>query len=213
MPQNLQILKLDAGNAFGQQGRAMAISNMAAEDTTILDQYKLTTTDLSPYNVLVVTDFIDQEYLFEQRDVILDFLNAGKIVIASTHIFRAWLPNVNFFMPKPIFKHSDYELVVANDSTIFEGVDMQELAYRKQVSGFYARGYHPVTVKDAEVLLTFTDGTPITYVDRTSTNGTMLVHSARDLLSYATGDNTTSRITPQTKEWLKEELQRLSEGK
>ncbi|MER1998426.1 MAG: phosphate starvation-inducible protein PhoH [Lysinibacillus sp.] len=209
----LNIVKLDGGNAFGEAGRAMAPSNIPSEHISIMDQYQLNDETLSQYNVLIVTDFIDQEFLLEQKNVIENFLNEGKIVVACTHMFRPWLPNVNPFMPKEIRKHSDYEMMPTATPGFFAGVDMQELAYRKGVSGFYARGYHPAPVKDAEVMLTFLDGTPITYVDRSSTAGTIVAHSARDLTSYATGDNTTKLIASQFKTWLGEELARLEEAK
>lgn len=207
----LSIIKLDGGHAFGREGRAMA-DDTPMDNVTYLDQYDLHTADLSTYNVLVITDFIDQEYLYAQREVIKNFLNAGKIILACTHIFRAWLPSTGLFMPKEIRKHSDYEMQVLKEDSFFAGVDMKELAYRKGVSGFYARGSHPVTNKDAEVVLAFTDGTPITVIDRTSTNGVIVSHAARDLLAYATGDNTTKRITPQVLAWLEQELTRLKEN-
>ena len=212
MPE-IKIIKLDAGHAFGKEGRAMAASNESMEHVTNLDQYQLATTDLTPYNVLVVTDFIDQEYLFENKEVIQAFLDAGKIVVACTHMFRPWLPGSNLFMPKPIHKYADYEMQVVKEDSFFRGVDMKELAYRKGVSGFYSRGYHPLTNKEAEVVLAFLDGTPITYIDRSTTKGTIVAHSARDLLTYATGDNSTQLISKQFMEWLGEELENLAGGK
>lgn len=209
----IKILKLDGGHAFGREGRVMAASNTPMKDVTHLDQYELTAFDLSSFNVLVVTDFIDQEYLLEHKEMIEQFLNDGKIVVACTHIFRPWLPGVNLFMPKTIRNHADYEMQVMKEDSFFRGVEMQELAYRKGVSGFYSRGYHPVTNKDAEVLLAFLDGTPITYIDRSTTNGTVVIHSARDLLTYATGENTTQLIAKQFMEWLRGELEDLAGGK
>lgn len=209
----MNILKLTGGHAFEKEGRAMAASNEPMPHVTNLDQYKLATTNVSDFNVLVITDFIDQEYLFEQKHIIEQFLNDGKIVLACTHIFRNWLPGVNPFMPKIIYKHTDYEMTVVNEHPLFQGVNMHELTYRKGVSGFYARGYHPLTNMDAEIVLTFTDGTPITYIDRTTTKGTIVVHAARDLLSYATGDNSTQLIAKQTLQWIEQELTLLEEEK
>ena len=209
----LKILKLDGGHAFGLSGRAMAAANEPMDYVTNLDQYQLNQKDLSEFNVLVITDFIDQEYLFEQKAIIEQFLREGKIVVACTHVFRPWLPGVNPFMPKLMKNHSDYEMKVMKEDSFFRGVDMKELAYRKGVSGFYSRGYHPLTNKDAEVLLAFLDGTPITYIDRTTTNGTIVAHAARDLLTYATGENSTQLIAKQFMEWLSEEVEQLGGGK
>ena len=204
-----KIVKLDGGHAFSLEGRAMNASNEPMEHVSFIDQYDISKAALSEYNVLVVTDFIDQEHLYEQKQVIEDFLNEGKIVVANTHIFRPWLPGVGLFMPKEIKKHSDYLMESAHDNTFYKGVDMMELAYRKGVSGFYARGSHPVVNKESEVMLQFTDGTPIVFIDRTATKGTVVAGSCRDFLSYATGENSTQLITPQFLAFLDEELIRL----
>lgn len=204
-----KIVKLDGGHAFSLEGRAMNASNEPMDHVTLLDQYEISTADLSDFNVLVVTDFIDQEHLYEQKQVIEDFLNEGKIVVACTHIFRPWLPGVGLFMPKEIRKHSDYLMEPVSEHTFYRGVDMMELAYRKGVSGFYARGSHAVVNKDSEVMLQFTDGTPIVFIDRSASKGTVVAASSRDLLTYATGENTTQLITPQFLAWLNEELLRL----
>lgn len=209
----LKILKLDAGHAFNQDTRLMAPVNIKHPNITNVDQYELEHINLDEFNVIAITDFIDQEYLYEQKQLIEDFLNEGKIVIACTHIFRRWLPGTHLFMPKMIYKHTDYEMHIVSEDSFFKGVDMNELAYRKGVSGFYARGYHPVTNPNVDVLLAFNDGTPITYIDRITTKGTIVAHSARDLLSYSTGDNTTQLIKTQFMQWLQEEVERLEEGK
>ena len=203
----LNILKLDPGHAFGRDGRAMSADNRETEHVSVMDQYAFGDADISNYNVLYVTDFIDQEYLYTQREKIAAFLDAGNIVVSCTHIFRPWLPNVHLFTPREIRKFSDYDVVLSEDSAIFEGVDASELVSRKGVAGFFARGFQPV-YHDVEVHVRFTDGTPVTYVDRTSTNGTMFIHAARDILSFVTGDNTSQRIAPQMLEWLKRELQK-----
>ncbi|QCR33598.1 phosphate starvation-inducible protein PhoH [Lysinibacillus sp. SGAir0095] len=210
---SMKILKLDGGHAFSRDDRAMAGANVEMKNVTNLDQYKLATTDLTPYNVLVVTDFIDQEHLFENKEIIERFLDDGKIVIACTHIFRNWLSGINPFMPRTIRNHMDYEMKVTNMKSIFRGVDMLELAYRKGVSGFYARGYHPLANQEVEVHLAFLDGTPITFVDRTTTKGTIVAHSGRDLLTYETGENSTQLISKQTLEWIESELALLDREK
>lgn len=149
----MKIVKLSGGHAFGLEGRAMAASNEPMDHITNLDQYELSTANLKEFNVLVITDFIDQEFLFEKKQIIEEFLNDGKIVIACTHIFRAWLPGVNLFMPKKIKNHTDYDLKVINEHSIFHGVDMNELAVRKGVYGFYARGITHLRIKMQKLCL------------------------------------------------------------
>lgn len=204
-----KIVKLDGGHAFSLEGRAMNVSNEPMDHVTFIDQYEIQTADLSDFNVLVVTDFIDQEHLYKHKEVIESFLNDGKIVVVNTHMFRPWIPGVGLFMPKEIRKHSDYVMEAAHNNTFYRGVDMQELTYRKGVSGFYARGSHPVVNKNAEIVLQFTDGTPIVFIDRDSTKGTVVAGACRDFFTYATGQNSTQLIAPQFLAFLDEELTRL----
>lgn len=204
----LHILKLDPGHAFSRDGRAMSADNRDNEYITVLDQYAFAEADVSHYNVLLITDFIDQEYLYKERAKIAAFLDAGNIVVSCTHIFRPWLPGVNLFMPKEIRRFEDYSVTIDEQSAIFGDVKQEELTVRKGVAGFFARGFHPVHRDDVEVHIRFTDGTPITYVDRTTTNGTIFVHTSRDIFTYATGNNTSKLVAPRMYDWLKRELQK-----
>lgn len=79
-----KIVKLDGGHAFSLEGRAMNVSNEPMDHVTFIDQYEISTADLAGFNVMVVTDFIDQEHLYEHKQLIENFLNEGKIIIANT---------------------------------------------------------------------------------------------------------------------------------
>lgn len=203
---NLHILKLDPGHAFSRDGRAMSADNRPSDYISVIDQYDFHHVDLSPYNVLLITDFIDQEYLYVHREKIAAFLNAGHIVISCAHIFRPWLPGIALFMPKAIRHFNDYAVITEPSSAIFGDVKQEDLTVRRGVAGFFARGVHPVHRDDVDVHIRFTDGTPITYVDRTSTNGTIFVHTSRDIFTYVTGDNTSKLVAPRMYEWLQREL-------
>lgn len=203
------IVKLDGGHAFGKEERAAAQSGRGMAHVTLLDQYGLATADLSAFNVLAVTDFVDQEYLFRHKQIIEDFLNQGRVVVAATHIFRPWLPGAGLFMPKKIKKHADYFVEPPHGDTFYRGIDMAELVYRKGVAGFYARGFHPVVNRDSEVVLRFADGTPVVFIDRSATKGTVVAGACRDFLSYGTGENSTRLLVPQFLQWLDGEIQRL----
>lgn len=48
-------------------------------------------------------------------------------------------------------------------------------------------------------------------MDRSSTNGTILVHAGRDLLGYTDENKSTDRIRPQFLAWLEKEIQTLKE--
>lgn len=197
---NLKILELSASHAFGVE---------EAEKTdfyiTVIDEYELESTDLSKYNVLLITYFVDQEYLYKHKDIIENFLNEGKVVIFSGHLFRNWLPGASLFMPKKINSHKDYFVQVIPGAPLFNGVKMEYMVYNKGVAGFFARGYY-YPPERAEVCLTFTDGKVITYIDRHSTKGTIILHAGRNILGYKNKNNTTNKISEQLITLLNKEI-------
>ena len=72
----LKILELSASHAFG-------VGEIEKKDDyiSVIDEYELESTDLSKYNVLMITYFVDQEYLYKHKQMIEDFLNEGKVVV------------------------------------------------------------------------------------------------------------------------------------
>ncbi|SFQ38853.1 hypothetical protein SAMN05421670_1885 [Psychrobacillus psychrotolerans] len=200
-------IELNPGAIFAQRGK-----NKTRENFTNVDIYNLSNIDLTAYNCLVISGFADQDFLYEHRQIILDFVNARKILIFSGNLVTDWLPGGQLFVPKEINSYKDYEVSIHKQHPIFEGVLEDDMTYNKGVSGFFARGHHP-TPEGAEVLLTLPGDTPITYIDRVSTKGTILVHAGSDLFGYMKPEinKTTDRIGPQLVKWVHEEIAMLQE--
>ncbi|MFJ7467318.1 phosphate starvation-inducible protein PhoH [Peribacillus frigoritolerans] len=196
----LNILELNPSHAFSIKEPADNSLNK-----TVIDEYELETTDLSPYNVLYITEFVDQEYLLNHKEVISQFLNNGKVVVFCGHLFRNWLPGCSLMMPMRINSYKDYYVQPVPDASLFEGVEVEDMVYNKGVAGFFARGYYQAP-KEAEVCLTFTDGKVITYIDRHTTKGTVIVHSGRSLLGYKSERKTTGKIRTQMLALLEKEV-------
>ncbi|MFC5701243.1 phosphate starvation-inducible protein PhoH [Cohnella faecalis] len=177
------------------------------------DQYELAQCDLSPYICLAIDGIADQEHLYKEKAIIESFLNLGKIVVFCGNLFRPWLPGGRSFVPRAIVDHRDY--AVGNPDPahpIFQGVRSEDMTYNKGVAGFFARGHHPLP-PSATPLLTLPGGEPITYIDRQSTSGTIVVHAGNNLFGYWSEANSSGRIGPQLMQWVQEEYRRLQEGR
>ncbi len=198
------ILLLDA------QTSATPISQepIVKERMAVEDVYLLPDLDLTPYAALHISGMVDQEFLWQQRDVIDRFLDGGKVVVFCGHLLRPWLPGCGTFVPAPVTSYRDYVVHIVAPHPIYEGVDAADLTFRRGVAGFFARGHHPPP-PGAEVLATLAGGQPITWIDRSTTNGTVFVHSGNDLIGFA-DDSTASRLGPQLLDWVEEEGRRLS---
>lgn len=196
----LKILEISASHAFG----ARQVKQMSSY-ISVIDEYELETTDLSPYNVLLITYFADQEYLYKHKHIIENFLNEGKVVVFCGHLFRKWLPGCSLFMPKKLNSFKDYFVETIPNAPLFDGVEIEEMVCNKGVAGFFARGYY-YAPENAEVCLTFTDGKVISYVDRHTTNGTIIVHAGQNLLSYLNATDSKKKIGEQTLALLNKEI-------
>ena len=200
-------LMLDTGSYFG---KARVNDPQYQGDFTFVDTYELPNIDLKPFKCLVIQGLIDQKFLFRHKEVIREFLDDKKIIVFSGNLFLDWLPGGSSFIPKTIHSYKDYEVSVNQPHPIFEGVEEDDMTYNKGVSGFFARGHHPIP-EGAEVLLTLPGGEPITYIDRNSTKGTILVHAGNDLFGSMNASGTKKRIGPQLIQWVRDEYSTLKE--
>ncbi|WMT40370.1 phosphate starvation-inducible protein PhoH [Paenibacillus sp. D2_2] len=199
------LLLLNSGTYFSTQTATALQQDLGI---SVLDMYRLPDYDLSIHKFLVIDNYVDQELMSWQSAQVREFLDQGKILVFSGNLFSSWLPGGSQFVPKTIRNHRDYTVTVVKPHSIFAGVDPDDLTYNKGVSGFFARGHHPLP-PHAEVLLTLPGGEPITYIDRNSTKGTILVHSGNNLLGYSHSRNTSGRIGAQLLSWLYEEYEQM----
>lgn len=195
-------LLLDSGASFSGQTVRFGREEPSVK---VMDQYELADYDLprAGHKFLMVDEFVDQELMLDQREKVMSFLDRGNILFFAGHLFRRWIPGASLFVPKTINHHLDYTVTVL-DHPIFAGVESEDITYNKGVAGFFCRGHHPLP-EGAEVLLRLAGGEPITYADRQSTKGTILLHSGRNLFQYRHRANTSGRIAEQLKQWLYDE--------
>ncbi len=173
-----------------------------------LDCYDLASADLSQYAGLVIGPSVDQEHLLCHRSRIRSYLDAGGVVVFGGHLHREWLPGASLFVALSPPSLAAYQVVDIADHPIFAGLAPDDLTFRRGVAGFFARGHHPVP-EGAEVLVRLAGGEPVTYVDRVSTAGTILVQATCDLLGYggqAAAGAPTNRIPDQLLAWVRSEF-------
>lgn len=203
-----RIALLDPQMSFVAAQLANPVVRAAVEP---IDLYTLPEVDLTPYHALIVPAFADQEFLFRERARLRAFLDDGKVLLFNGHLFRPWLPGGAPFAPKTIRSHRDYAVKIVAPHPIFAGVAADDLTYRRGVAGFFARGSHPPP-DGAEVLVAFTSGDPIFFIDRRSTGGTVVLHSGNDLRELAGIVMTAGRVVPQLFTWMGDEYRALQRG-
>ena len=200
-----KILYLDPGHAFSLEND---LKEYYKENFDVIDYYDFTDLNLENYKCIAIPPFIDQEYMYTQKEKINSFLNKGNILVFSGNLFKPWIPGTKNYIPKEITQHKDYEIHFCKNHPIFEGVTLHEMSYRKGIAGFFARGFYP-TPDDSENILRLGENEIVTYIDRKNSKGTILIHSGNDLFSYTEAGNTTGKIGMQTFNWVCNEYNSL----
>lgn len=176
----------------------------------VVDIYALPEVDLEPYCALFVPMLADQEFLFAHRHVVQDFLDRGRILVFSGHLLRHWIPGAALFVPKQIRSRRDYAIQKIGDHPIVSGLSEEDIATRRGVAGFFARGHHPPP-DGAEVVLTFASGEPVVYIDRRSTRGTILVHAGNNMVELADLSRPGDGIAGRLLRWIQTEAEALEQ--
>ncbi|HEX7276664.1 MAG TPA: hypothetical protein VF244_04755 [Acidimicrobiales bacterium] len=201
------ILLLDARTGTTPRSEEPELRQRAS--VVVEDVYRLPDLDLGPFHALHISGMVDQEFLWQQRDVIDRFLDDGKLVVFCGHLLRPWLPGCGTFVPVAVTSYRDYVVHLADPHPVFDGVDPRDLTFRRGVAGFFARGHHPPP-PGAEVLATLAGGQPITWIDRSTTNGTVFTHAGNDLIGFA-DDSTAARLGAQLLDWIEAETETATE--
>jgi hypothetical protein len=200
------ILLLDARTGTKSRGTEPLVRDrMHVEDV-----YRLPELDLLPYGALHISGMVDQEFLMREREVISGFLAAGRVIVFCGQLLRPWLPGCGAFVPAPISSYRDYVVQIVADHPVFAGVDPHDLTFRRGVAGFFARGHNPPP-PGGEVLARLAGGQPVTWLDRSTTAGTLFVHAGNDFIGFA-DDSTAARLGPQLVDWVEAEATRLSDA-
>jgi hypothetical protein len=196
----MPVLVLDA-----QSSAIASHDHLGAEDgVEVIDVYELPSLDLDRFAAMLVTDMVDQEFLWQQREVVASFLAHGRVVVFCGQLLRDWLPGCGTFVPARITSMRDYAVQLVEAHPVFAGVDPRDLTFRRGVAGFFARGHNPPP-HGAQVLATLTGGQPTTWIDRTTTPGTVFAHAGNSLMYYAQVDSTATRVAPQLLAWIRDE--------
>ena len=171
------------------------------------DVYRLPELDLDPFAALHVSGMVDQEFLWREREVIAGFLDSGRVVVFCGQLLRPWLPGCGTFVPAPVTSYRDYVVRIVVRHPVFDGVEADDLTFRRGVAGS-----SPVATTrrpGAEVLAELAGGQPVTWVDRSTTRGTIFVHAGNDLIGFA-DDSSAARLGPQLVDWVEAEAGRLA---
>jgi hypothetical protein len=174
--------------------------------------YELKHLDLNNYSAILIPAHVDQRALLNSTQQLDNFLNNDGLVVFNGHVAYPILQEFKDFIPVPKTTVEYLEVQRVQSHPIFEGVDTQDLSYRKGVAGFYGRGHNPPPT-GAQIIHTLsgTDA-PLDWIYKRPSGGTILMHAGNSMWMHFNDDTSASRITPQLFQWI-EQYQSAKENK
>lgn len=184
-------------------GRASPLKDEDAVEER--DLYELAELDLAQRSGLLIPASADQISLEENRAAIDRFVVGGGVVVICGQVVRPFVTGLPVFEPIEHHRPADLEVTRLAAHPVWEGVQAEDLTFRKGVAGFYGRGRYPRLPAGAVVINGIGPGRdPLDFVYSRG-RGTVLVHGGNDLWGYRDDPNTSARLTPQLLAWARSE--------
>lgn len=144
--------------------------------------------DLSAYNLLIAGNAVDHIAMFKIKDKIEAFLAQGNCLFCFSGWYTNYIPDNRWIMNTDI-KSIDVRYQLGQDRYgIFNGVNIDELIYTNNISGWWACGYIEASAQ-AEILLTDSLNRPVMILDKKSTKGTIICTAGGPLNDKPRGEN------------------------
>jgi hypothetical protein len=178
-----------------------------AQPIEVVDQYEAEHLDWSRYRGIIVPNRTDQRHLASLTSRFDAFLDGGGVVQLDGQLVQPFITGLQPF--EPLFEKGLAGLTVhrSADHPVFEGVEEDDLTFRRGVAGFYGHGHSPPPPGAVVIHRVGNAGVPLDWMWRRPAGGTVLMHSGNDLTNFADGSNSAARIAPQLVRWM------LAEGK
>ncbi|MFB6302585.1 MAG: hypothetical protein ABEH78_06970 [Haloferacaceae archaeon] len=171
----------------GYQSTYEVVTGDTYSDTTaLLPIYDLPAYDLKRFDGVVVPSVVDQEFLAQESQILVEYLDAGGVLVSFAKVFRDWLKGYRWRThPTPA---SELDLELVREHPVFDPVSDRDLNLYEGVRGWFTRGYFE-TPEGAEPLVVDADNRSIVAVDEESTTGTILATAGSDLFHTAFRDH------------------------
>ncbi len=147
---------------------------------TVLEIVKEFKPNLDPFDLLIVPNGSDHIAMATLKTKVLSFLNEGKALFCFDGWFTNWIPGNQWVMSNEK-KTIDIRYNLKTDNhNLFDGVDINELIFNHNISGWWACGYIEASEK-ADVIMEDTWQRPIIVLDEKTTNGTIILTASGPL--------------------------------
>lgn len=193
-------LFLSCGRSDGTFAKMVRLAE-GADKIQSADIYSFDTQSLEEFSALLISMHVDQRFLAARAGRLDRFVEDGGTVSVNGQIAYPFLIGLTLFHPLRDYRVQDLNVRREVTHPVWEGVEEDQLTFRRGVAGFYGRGWHQPPDGAIVIHSIGADRHPVDFVYQVG-KGRVLFHGGNDLWQYAGASDTTGRIVPQLLEWL-----------
>lgn len=171
---------------------------------TTLQIREINAAQLTNRAVILIEAHIDQRALMAWRDALESHLRAGGLIVFNGHLAYPLFNGLSLFQVAQGRHREDLIVERVTTHPVFDGVDCDNLSFRRGVAGFYARGGNPMPPGAQLLHRLQKDGSQVDWVWQRPQGGTLFMHSGNNMWLYQNDHTSASRIAPQLVEWMLE---------
>lgn len=173
----------------------------ADERVQPVDLYRLASLDLSRVRGLLVGVHCDQLFLEAHRSLLDRFLDRGGRLVVCGQIERPFTRTLVRSTPLRDYTLDDLRVRRLANHAVWDGVDVEDLTFRRGVAGFYGRVHCAPPLSATVVHGLGADARPLDYVVGQG-QGKLLFHGGNALWGYAADASSAARMAPQLLDWI-----------
>lgn len=162
----------------------------------------ITEASLKNRAVILAEAHIDQRALMGWRDALEQHLRAGGLIVFNGHLAYPLFAQLPLFRVAQGRGREDLVVEQVAEHPVFDGVDCDNLSFRRGVAGFYARGGNPMPAGARLLHRLRKDGSEVDWIWQRPQGGTIFMHSGNNMWLYQHDATSAARIAPQLVNWM-----------
>ena len=156
---------------------------------------------LAGYAAVLLPIHVDQRLLRRRRPALETWLDGGGTLIVNGHVGHVFLDGLRPFVPLEQPTVSDFAITEVRPHPIFEGIERDDLTFRRGVAGFYGRGHNPPPPGAEALNALGPRRVPVDWLWGRPTGGRVLMHSGNNIWMYLGEQSTAARLPGQLLDW------------
>ncbi len=170
----------------------------------VVDQYVVHANHLQDADGLLLSQHLDEHHLGSIRPILQAYLAGGGAISVNGPVAKPFLDGLGAYVPLKAGPATNWLLRMADPHPITDGILADDLAYRRGVLGFWARGGFPVPDSASALTVLVGGDVPADMVWHPPDGGRVVLHPGNDVWFVHKETNSAASFFPNMLNWMTE---------